>query len=78
MPTYTLRNKSTKESFDVICKWNELKEMLDLDPNLVQMLTTPTIVSQVGSLLSKTDDGWKETLGRIKSGSGKDLSLIHI
>lgn len=75
MPTYTLRNKSTKESFDVTCKWNELKEMLDLDPNLVQMLTTPTIVSQVGSLLSKTDDGWKETLGRIKSGSGKDNTV---
>ena len=75
MPTYTLRNKSTHERFDVTCKWPELTEMLDADSDLVQMLTSPTIISQAGSLLSKTDDGWKETLGRIKAGSGKDNTI---
>ena len=75
MPTYTLRNKSTRERHDVVCKWNELQKMLEEDSNLIQVLTSPTIVTQAGSLLSKTDDGWKETLSRIKSNSGKNNTI---
>ena len=49
--------------------------MLEEDSNLIQVLTSPTIVTQAGSLLSKTDDGWKETLSRIKSNSGKNNTI---
>jgi|TARA_R100000541_G_scaffold49960_1_gene57143 hypothetical protein len=75
MPSYTLRNIKTKEERDVFCSYTELLEILKEDPTLVQKLTTPKIVSGVGSLLSKTDDGWKDHLKEIKKGSGRDNTI---
>lgn len=37
---------------------------------------TPSIVSQVGGTLSKTSDGWKDVLKKVKSGSGRN-NTIH-
>ena len=73
MPTYTLRNKKTEEMWQVICSYDEMKRKLDEDIELVPVF--PKIVSGVGSLLSKTDDGWKDSLKRIKSGSGKGNTI---
>ena len=41
------------------------------DDDVIKVLSVPKIVSGVGSNLSKTDDGWKETLGKIKKGAGR-------
>jgi hypothetical protein len=49
--------------------------MLDNLPDVIQVLSSPRIVSGVGSVLSKTDDGWKETLGKIKKGAGKNNTI---
>ena len=73
MPTYMLRNKRTDETWQVLCTYEEMKERLNDEVELVPVF--PNIVSGVGSLLSKTDDGWKDTLKRIKSGSGKGNSI---
>ena len=75
MPSYTLRDIKTKKERDVFCSYTELQEILKDDPQLVQKLTTPKIVSGVGSLLSKTDDGWKDHLKEIKKGSGRDNTI---
>ena len=50
---------------------HHLREDLDEQPDVIRVLSTPKIVSGVGSLMSKTDDGWKDNLRRIKEGSGK-------
>ena len=73
MPTYMLRNKRTDETWQVLCTYEEMKERLNDEVELVPVF--PNIVSGVGSLLSKTDDGWKETLKRIKSGSGRGNTI---
>ncbi len=75
MPTYTLHNVKTREKFDVFCKYNELEEKLRSNKDLELVLPTPKIVSGVGSLLSKTDNGWKENLTRIKENSGKGNTI---
>ena len=75
MPSYTLRDIKTKKERDVFCSYTELQEILKNDPKLVQKLTTPIIVSGVGSLLSKTDGGWKDHLKEIKKGSGKHNTI---
>ena len=75
MPNYTLRNIKTKESFIVNCSYIELQEKLNADSDLIQMLVMPAIVGGAGSLLSKTDDGWKDNLKRIKEGSGKNNTI---
>ena len=71
MPSYTLKDIKTQETWDVICSWNELQIMLDEMPNVKQTLATPKLVSDTGSLLGKTDDGWKDVLNKVKSGSGR-------
>lgn len=71
MPSYTLKDIKTNDTWDVVCSWDELQTMLNELPNVIQVLSTPKIVSQAGSTLSKTDDGWKEVLNKVKSGSGR-------
>lgn len=71
MPSYTLKDIKTGNTWDVVCSWKDLQETLDAMPDVIQVLSTPKIVSGTGSNLSKTDNGWKEVLGKVKSGSGR-------
>lgn len=73
MPTYTLRNKRTEEIWQTLCPYDEMKSQLNDEVELVPVM--PNIVSGVGSLLSKTDDGWKDNLKRIKEGSGRGNTI---
>ena len=73
MPTYMLRNKRTGETWQVLCKYEEMKKRLSDEIELVPIM--PHIVSGVGNLYSKTDDGWKDNLRRIKENSGKDNTI---
>ena len=75
MPNYTLRNIKSQESFIVNCSYIELQEKLKENPELIQMLVMPAVIGQHGTTLSKTDDGWKDNLKRIKEGSGKDNTI---
>lgn len=75
MPTYTLKDNKTGNTWEIFCTYEELQITLDEIPNISQVLSAPKIVSGTGSLLSKTDDGWKENLTRIKSGSGRGNTI---
>lgn len=74
MPVYTVINKTTQERKEVFCSWSELEEIVK-DKNLVQELAIPKIVHDTGSLLSRTDNGWKDHLKEIKKGSGRDNTI---
>jgi|TARA_A100001391_G_C5017676_1_gene264958 hypothetical protein len=76
MPTYTVKDIKTNSQWDVNCSYAELQQMLDNSPDLIKVLSTPNFsYSGVGSLLSKTDDGWKDRLKQIKDGSGKGNTI---
>lgn len=75
MPTYTLKDIKTGDTWNVMCSWSDLQVTLDTMPDVIQVPSAPKIVSGVGSVLSKTDDGWKETLGKIKKASGKNSTI---
>jgi len=72
MPIYTVKkdNPKSKKTWEVNCSWKELQDIL-LEYKLIQVLSAPRIVESTGGVLSKTDDGWKENLKRIKKGAGK-------
>jgi len=70
MPMYTLKRLSTGKEWEVNCSFHDLAPMLE-DDDVIKVLSKPRIVSGVGSLMSKTDDGWKDNLKRIKEGSGR-------
>ena len=70
MPTYTLRKLSSNEVWTVNIPYDELKQILE-DDDIVKELSTPKIVTGVGSLHSKVPDGFKDKLKQIKKGSVK-------
>lgn len=75
MPSYTIKRKSTEEEWDVVCTWEELQEILKEDSDLTQKLAAPRTVSGVGGVLSKTDDGWKDVLKKIKKSAGRGNTI---
>ena len=74
MPTYTFIIVETEEEITSVMSLSERDEFLK-DGKYKQKLIFPKIVSQSGSTLSKTDDGWKDTLRRVKAGSAKSNTI---
>ena len=74
MPTYTFINVETNEEITSVMSLSEREEFLK-DGKFKQKIISPKIVSQSGSTLSKTDDGWKDTLKKIKAGSAKSNTI---
>jgi len=75
MPTYTLRDTKTNDEWDVNCSYEDLKIILNEMPDVMKVLSTPKIVSGVGSLQSKVPDGFKDKLKQIKKGSGQGNTI---
>lgn len=74
MPIYTLRKLSTEEEWEVNVTYDELTQILR-DDDIVKVLSTPKIVTGVGSLHSKVPDGFKDKLKEIKKGSGRGNTI---
>jgi len=76
MPTYNFRNKETGEEIEVLMRISELDKYKKDNPHMEQFLkAAPRIVSMVGSLHSRTSDGFKDVLNKIKDGSGKNNTI---
>ena len=69
VPRYTVKPLEEGDEYEIDCKADELQDYLKKH-NCIKVLTFPKIVTGRGSLLSKTDNGWKDKLKQIKKGSG--------
>ena len=76
MPTYTLKDIKNNKEWDVRCSHSDLQKMLDENQDIVQVMTAPAIVSGSMSTLRRAGSEWRDLLGNIKKGSGKD-NTIH-
>lgn len=76
MPIYTVRREDSDSGteWEVNCTYVELQEMC-LEYKLVHVMKPLNMIQGVGSALSKTDNGWKEHLGRIKQSSGRGNTI---
>lgn len=67
MPTYTFRDVTTDEVFDVFMSISDLDEYKKQHPDHERYIdSAPSLVSGV-SITGKTDDGFKEVLSKISS-----------
>lgn len=73
MPMYNYRCDACKVAFEKLVKMSERMYVenspcpsCSAEDSVKYEMSSPMIVSDVGSLLSKTDGGWKETLSKIK------------
>ncbi len=74
MPQYTMRDIKTKEEFDVTCTWSEMQDLLKENPNLIQKLSTPKIISgRMGGM--KVPDGFTDLKKQIKKNSGRGNTI---
>ena len=55
MPTYTITNIETNETFEKFCTWNELEIFLDENPNFKKELSTPNFISGIEGKTFKVD-----------------------
>tara|TARA_B100000900_G_scaffold353135_1_gene321121 strand:- start:5668 stop:5976 length:309 start_codon:yes stop_codon:yes gene_type:complete len=65
MPTYRLKNLKTGKIYEDFMSISDMEKLKD-DKNI--KLMTPTqmnIVSSVGSIDGKTDNGWKEVMSKV-------------
>ena len=74
MPSYTVKPLGEGDEYDIQCKSDELQEYLK-EHNCIKVLKFPGVISGHGSLLSKTDQGWKDNLHRIKENSGRNNTI---
>tara|TARA_S200000501_G_scaffold340016_1_gene348177 strand:+ start:262 stop:606 length:345 start_codon:yes stop_codon:yes gene_type:complete len=63
MPTYTIQNKEFGTEKDIFCTYNELKEMLKNNKQLVHVLSAPALVGD--HVVKRMDGGMKDTFSRI-------------
>lgn len=72
MPRYTFARPEGDE-ITVTCSMTELDKLTEemKKDGYERILVAPALVSQAGSTLSKTDNGWKDVLRRAKSNSGR-------
>jgi hypothetical protein len=77
MPLYTLKDIKTQAEWDITCSYDELQNILDAQENTIRVITPPNFSTSgvVSHANSKTSDGWKDLLGRIKKGSGKGNTI---
>ena len=76
MPVYTLKDTKTDKEIEVNCSYDELQEILNTESDLVKMLSTPSFVSSTKTHAnSGTSDGWKDLLGRINKGAGRQSKI---
>jgi len=78
VPKYTLKKwidaKHRYIEWDITCPSDELDAICN-EYNAERVLKFPSVVSSQGSLLSKTSNGWKDNLKRIKSKSGRGNTI---
>ena len=74
MPTYTFKNVKTEEVFDKFVSISEMDRMVGTG-EFVQIIGSTLIVSGVGELHGKTDDGFKEVLQKIGQGKNHKMNI---
>lgn len=75
MPTYTFKHKQTEETQTLVMSFTERDQFVEDNPDWVQVLSTPRIVSGVKSALAMTDDTWKDRLKQIDKAAGRQSKI---
>lgn len=78
MALYTFENEDTHEEITIDCKIAEYPEVEKEmnEKNFFRVYVPIRLVDGAnGDIYSKSDGGWKETLQRIKAGSGKGNTI---
>ena len=71
MPTYRFYNSKTKEEYTDLMSISEMEELIKKKHIKLLPPTQLNIVSSVGTIDGKTDNGWKEVMSKISEAHPK-------
>ena len=71
MPTYRFYNSNTKEEYTDLMSISEMEELIKKKHIKLLPPTQLNIVSSVGTIDGKTDNGWKEVMSKISEAHPK-------
>ena len=77
MPTYRFYNKKTKEEYTDLMSISEMEEFIQKKHIKLLPPTQVNIVSSVGNIDSKTDNGWKEVLSKVSEAHPASLAAQY-
>lgn len=75
MPLYQFRDVDTLNIEEHMMPYSEIDMFLMRRPELERVYTSPSIASEVGSRLNKTDDSWNDLLKEVKKGSDSQNTI---
>lgn len=75
MPTYNFINDETGETQEVSMKIAELDEFKANNPDLRQIIGTPSFVTDTKGTLTRAGSEWQDHLKRMKKGSGRGNTI---
>lgn len=75
MPTYVFKNTETEEVEEHYMKIAELDEFKASNPQLVQQLNTPSMITDHKSTLTRAGGEWQDFLKGMKKGSGRGNTI---
>ena len=75
MPLYDFKNKETDEVEEHLCLISDVEQFLIDNPHLERMISAPNLISNTGTILSKTSSDWRDLQKRIKKNSGRNNTI---
>lgn len=65
MPTYVFYDTELDEYFEDVMTYSVKQELLSKNPHIKSVPASFSMSRGIGSIDSKTDDGWKEVLSKV-------------
>ena len=78
MPIYTVKNKESEETKDVMCSYDDRKKWLKDNPGWEFILSTPQIISGTSVSGGKLPEGFKVKMREAKKLHPLSKGLDHI
>ena len=75
MPLYDFKNKETDEVEVHFVSISDVDQFLIDNPHLERMISAPNLISNTGTILSKTSSDWRDLQKRIKKNSGRNNTI---
>tara|TARA_B100001564_G_C20641629_1_gene672459 strand:+ start:1546 stop:1779 length:234 start_codon:yes stop_codon:yes gene_type:complete len=75
MPLYDFKNNDTGEVEEHSMSYKDVDQFLIDNPHLEKMISSPNLISNTGTILSKTSSDWRDLQKRIKKNSGRNNTI---
>ena len=78
MPTYTLKNKSTSETWDVIMSYSDMKAYVQKNPEIDMIIGTPSFIGGVSTDSGRLPEGFKDRMREMKKKHPLSKGVHHL